>query len=65
MPELNDTADIAEQISQARKLFNSMNRQVLSKANAWRMVVSNTTTNRETAADHTPCQHNHSQQAWF
>jgi hypothetical protein len=30
MPELNDTADITERISQARKLFNSMNRQVLS-----------------------------------
>jgi hypothetical protein len=30
MPELNDTADITERISQARKLFNSMNQQVLS-----------------------------------
>jgi hypothetical protein len=29
-PELNDTADIIERISQARKLFNSMNQQVLS-----------------------------------
>jgi hypothetical protein len=36
----------------------------ISKANAWRMV-SNTTLNRETAADHTPCLYNHSQQAWF
>jgi hypothetical protein len=30
MPELNDTANITARISQARKLFNSMNRQVLS-----------------------------------
>jgi hypothetical protein len=30
MPELNDTADITEErISQARKLFNSMNQKVL------------------------------------
>jgi hypothetical protein len=29
-PKLNDTADIIERISQARKLFNSMNQQVLS-----------------------------------
>jgi hypothetical protein len=31
----------------------------ISKANAWRMV-SNTATNRETAADHTPRLHYHS-----
>ena len=30
VPELNDTADITERISQARRLFGSMNRQVLS-----------------------------------
>ncbi len=30
VPELNDRADITQRISQARKLFNSMNRQVLS-----------------------------------
>jgi hypothetical protein len=29
-PKLNDTADVIERISQARKLFNSMNQQVLS-----------------------------------
>jgi hypothetical protein len=29
-PKLNDMADIIERISQARKLFNSMNQQVLS-----------------------------------
>jgi hypothetical protein len=28
-PELNDTADITERISQARKLFGSMNKQLL------------------------------------
>jgi hypothetical protein len=27
VPELNDTADITERISQARKLFGSMNKQ--------------------------------------
>ena len=31
VPELNDMADITQRISQARNLFNSMNRQVLSK----------------------------------
>jgi hypothetical protein len=31
VPELNDTVDITERISQARKLFGSMNKQVLSK----------------------------------
>jgi hypothetical protein len=31
MPDLNDTADITGRISQARKLFNSRNQQVLSK----------------------------------
>jgi hypothetical protein len=31
VPKLSDTADITERISQARKLFNSMNQQVLSK----------------------------------
>jgi hypothetical protein len=30
VPELNDTADITEWISQARKLFGSMNKQLLS-----------------------------------
>jgi hypothetical protein len=30
VPELNDTADITERISQARKLFGSMNKQLLS-----------------------------------
>jgi hypothetical protein len=29
VPELNDTADITERISQARKLFGSMNKQLL------------------------------------
>jgi hypothetical protein len=29
-PELNDTADITERISQARKLFSFMNKQLLS-----------------------------------
>jgi hypothetical protein len=29
VPELSDMADITQRISQARKLFNSMNRQVL------------------------------------
>jgi hypothetical protein len=32
-PKLNDKADIIERISQARKLFNSMNQQVLSNRN--------------------------------
>jgi hypothetical protein len=33
-PELNDTADITERISQARKLFNLLlNQQVLSNKN--------------------------------
>jgi hypothetical protein len=31
VPELNDTADITERISQARKLFGSMNKQLLGK----------------------------------
>jgi hypothetical protein len=31
VPELNDTADITERISQARKLFGSMNKQLLHK----------------------------------
>jgi hypothetical protein len=30
VPELNDTVDITERISQARKLFGSMNKQLLS-----------------------------------
>jgi hypothetical protein len=30
VPELNDTADITERISQARKLFGSMKKQLLS-----------------------------------
>jgi hypothetical protein len=30
VPEINDTADITERISQARKLFGSMNKQLLS-----------------------------------
>jgi hypothetical protein len=30
LPELNDTADITERISQARKLFGFMNKQLLS-----------------------------------
>jgi hypothetical protein len=30
VPELNDTADITERINQARKLFGSMNKQLLS-----------------------------------
>jgi hypothetical protein len=30
VPELNDTADITGRISQARKLFGSMNKQLLS-----------------------------------
>jgi hypothetical protein len=30
VPELNDTADITERISQARKLFGSMTNQLLS-----------------------------------
>ena len=29
VPELNDTADITERISQTRKLFGSMNKQLL------------------------------------
>jgi hypothetical protein len=29
VPELNDTADITERISQERKLFGSMNKQLL------------------------------------
>jgi hypothetical protein len=29
VPELSDTADITERISQARKLFGSMNKQLL------------------------------------
>jgi hypothetical protein len=29
VPELNDTADITERISQARKLFGSMSKQLL------------------------------------
>jgi hypothetical protein len=31
-----------------------MEKVKISEANAW-LMVSNTTTNRETAADHTPC----------
>jgi hypothetical protein len=30
VPEVNDTADITERISQARKLFDSMKKQLLS-----------------------------------
>jgi hypothetical protein len=33
VPELNDTADITERISQARKLFGSMNKQLLGNKN--------------------------------
>jgi hypothetical protein len=36
----------------------------ISEANAWRMV-SNTTSDRETAADHTPRLHNHPKTAEF
>jgi hypothetical protein len=36
----------------------------ISEANAWRMV-SNTTTDRETAADHTPRLHKHPKKLGF
>jgi hypothetical protein len=38
VPELNDTADITERISQARKLFGSMNKQLLHKKDTDRSV---------------------------
>jgi hypothetical protein len=47
------------------KLSGAMEKVKISEANAWRIVVSNTTTDRETAADHTPRLHNHPQKAWF
>jgi hypothetical protein len=50
----NDIDDGSAKMPMARLQTQRNGKVKISKANAWRMV-SNTTTNRETAADHTPC----------